>query len=437
MRRLLLIAALALVAGCGGEEEVRTSVAASLAPKGALALVEIDSDLDSGQWKAAQALLDRFPDGDKLLAKLAEEDLDLEDDLDPAFGDEVVVVGLASESEEPRFVALTRPDDEGKLKELLARKADLETRPVRGWTAIGEPDALSAYEQALGRGTIEGDAAYEAARAKLPEAALATAFVSGAAFAEKLPAAKFDWMALALTAEERGVRLAGTMRMQDAPDVEPVSRDLLDQVPGDALGVMAFGRGAFSQQLASPALGGFQEMLGLDFEPIADLLDGGGVLWVRSGLLIPEVTVLLAGGDAAAVEKLVRRFDADAPIQDAKLDGRPAKRVGVGPVGITWAEIDGRLVLTTAVSLRPSSEKLEDDVAFQEAREAAGMPDEADGFLYVNLQQVVPLVESLLGLGGEGLDPDVSANLRPLASLLAFGSSDGDQASFNVFLEIR
>lgn len=433
MRRLVVLAVLALLAGCGGEAAVQTGVGASLAPKGAVALVEIDGDLDSGQWEAAKALLARFPDGDKLLGKLADQDLDLEDDLDPAFGDQVVVVVLA----EDEWVALTQPDDEAKLKDLLARKEGLETRLVRGWTAIGEPDDLSAYEQALGQGTIEGDDAYEAARAKLPDDALATAFVSGSAFGDELPVAKFDWMSLALTAEERGVRVAGTVRMDDAPDVESVSGDLLEQVPGDALGVLAFGSGAFSEQLASPALGGVKELLGLDFEPIVELLDGGGVLWVRPGLPIPEVTVLLEGGDAAAVETLVRQFAADAPIQDVELDGRPAKRVGVGPVGITWADLDGRLVVTTAVSLRVSDEKLEDDAAFQEAREAAEMPDETDGFLYVNLQQVVPLVESLFGLGGEGLDPEISRNLRPLASLLAFGSSEGDEASFSFFLEIR
>lgn len=433
MRRFVVLAVLALLAGCGGEAGVQTGAGASLAPKSAVALVEIDGDLGSGQWEAAKALLARFPDGDKLLAKLADEDLDLEDDLDPAFGEQVVVVVLA----EDEWVALTQPDHEAKLEDLLARKEGLETRLVRGWTAIGEVDALAAYEQALGQGTIEGDAAYEAARAELPDDALATAFVSGSAFGDALAGAKFDWMSLALTAEERGVRVAGTMRSDDAPDIESVSADLLEQVPGDALGVLAFGRGAFSQQLASPALGGLQEMLGLDFQPIADLLDGGGVLWVRPGLPIPEVTVLLEGGDAAAIEKLVRQFAADAPIQDVELDGRPAKRIGVGPVGITWAEVDDRLVVTTAASVRPSDEKLEDDASFQEAREAAGMPDETDGFLYVNLQQVVPLVEGLFGLSGEGLDPEISRNLRPLASLLAFGSTDGDEASFSFFLEIR
>jgi hypothetical protein len=433
MRRFAVLAVLALLAGCGGEAGVQTGVGASLAPKDAVALVEIDGDLDSGQWEAAKALLARFPDGDKLLGKLADQDLDLEDDLDPAFGDRVVAVVLEGE----KFVALTQPDDEAKLKELVARDDELETRVVRGWTAIGKPDDLTAYEQALTQGTIEGDAAYEAAQAKLPEDALATAFVSGAALGEKLAGARFDWMSLALTAEERGVRVAGTVHSDDAPDIESVSDDLLEQVPGDALGVLAFGSGAFSEQLASPALGGLQEMLGLDFQPIADLLDGGGVLWVRPGLPIPEVTVLLEDGDAAAIEKLVRQFAADVPIQDVDFDGRPAKRVSVGPVGITWAEVDDRLVVTTAASLRPSDENLQDDASFQEAREAAGMPDETDGFLYVNLQQVVPLVESLFGLSGEGLDPEISRNLRPLASLLAFGSSEGDEASFSFFLEIR
>lgn len=419
MRRVLALAVLALLAGCGGGAEVQTGAGASLAPKSAVALIEIDGDLDTPQWQAAQTLLDQFPDGGRVVEKLEEY----------AAGGPVVVVVLDED-----FIALTK----GDLGELLDEK-DYVERTVQGWTAVAEEAAvLDRYEEALGRGTLEGDEAYLAALGKLPDEALATAYVSGSAVTAKLPASlpglggKLDWMALALTAEERGVRLAGTVRMLEAPEAGPVGSDLLDRVPGDALAVLAFGGGeGFAEQLGG--LGA----LGLDLEPVGELLEDGGVLWVQPGLPIPRVTLVLESGDAAAVDELVRTFAQGAPIEDAELDGEPARRINVGAAMITWAEIDGRVVLTTATSLGPAGETLGEDASFREAREASGMPDETNGFLYVDLQQVVPLVEGFFGLAGEGLDPEISRNLRPLASLLAYATGDGAEARFDLFLEIR
>jgi hypothetical protein len=416
MRRLLLIGALALLAGCGGEEQTGTSVASPLAPRSALAVVEIDGDLDSAQWEAARTLIGRFPDGDRFLGKVE----------DYAVGDRVVVVVLGED-----FVALSRADD------LLAEK-DYARREVQGWTAVAKSEAiLDRYEQALAGGTLEGDETYEAALGKLPDEALATAFLNGSAltgqFAERLPGfgGKVEWMAAALTAEERGVRLAGTARMKESTEARALSSELLDRVPGDALAVLAFGGGdGFADQL------GGLDALGLDLEPIGELLQDGGVLWVQPGLPIPRVTLVLESGDAGTVDEVVRTFAGDMPIEDAELDGEPARRINLGPAAITWAEIDGRVVLTTGTSLGATGETLADDAAFQDAREAAGMPDETTGFLYVNLQQVVPLVEGFFGLAGEGLGPEVSRNLRPLASLLAFATADGDETRFELFLEI-
>jgi hypothetical protein len=115
------------------------------------------------------------------------------------------------------------------------------------------------------------------------------------------------------------------------------------------------------------------------------------------------------------------------------------QRLTLGPVAILYGVVDGKLVVTdnpTAVrDLRDGGrDALSDDSTFQAARDAAGMPDETNGWLYVNLKDAVPLVEGLAGLGGQQVPAEVSANLRPLRSAIVFGASDDDVETVKVFV---
>jgi hypothetical protein len=445
----LLALALVLLPGCGADDGPGASDAVALAPRDTVALIELQSDLDSEQWQAVQALLDRFPDGDKVLGELTEtlaaEGLSLEEDVDPALGERLVVVVRLRGEQEPDVVALTQPDDGGKLRRLVARADDeLDLRDVGGWTAIGETGAITRYQDALDAGTLEGHDRYDAAAATFPDEALATAFVNGSVL-EDLPGfvagrQGLEWAALALTAEERGVRLAGTMKAADALETERFDEELLDEVPADALAVLAFGGGPeLERQLETPGADALESALGLNLEAIASLFDEGGVLWVRPGLPIPEATLLLPGATVAELDELLQPLAAigGGKVSKGQLGGAPATRVTLGPVTISYAEVDGRAVVTTARTLERPEQALPDSAAFGDAREAAGMPDETSGFLYVDLRRLVPLVEGLLGFSGEQVDDELSRNLRPLASALAYASTDGDEAHFAVFLEIR
>ncbi len=403
MRRLVFaLISLAIAtgaAGCGSGAG-QSGDAASLAPAGARALVEIDGDFDSDQWQAARELAARFPDGEKALEQVRE--------VDEAAGDRIV--GVAVDDEE--FVALTQPDDQAKLDSFLAEH-DLVSREIEGWTAVAEDAAvLDRYRAALERGTLEGDERYEAAGEALSDDALATVYARGDG--------EFEWAAFALTAEEEGLRLAGRVR-GGSGEAEPVASDLLAEVPGDVLAVLAFGGGLVPSELPNP--------LGVDLRPIAELLAGGGVVWARPGLPVPEVTALLPEGEADQLDALVRTFLGQEP-EAAELDGRPAKRVRVGSVTITYGEVDGRLVITTAAAPGASG-RLTDDRDFQDAREVSGMPDETNGFLYVNLRRIVPL------LGFLGADDELSRNLEPIASVLAFATGEGRDHELVVFVEIR
>ena len=65
------------------------------------------------------------------------------------------------------------------------------------------------------------------------------------------------------------------------------------------------------------------------------------------------------------------------------------------------------------------------------------MPDATSGFVYLNLKDTIPMLESLAGLGGTNVPSEVSANLAPLRSLLAWSGGSGDTRTFDVFLEIK
>ena len=75
---------------------------------------------------------------------------------------------------------------------------------------------------------------------------------------------------------------------------------------------------------------------------------------------------------------------------------------------------------------------LEDDEAFRDAAEAAGMPDETTGFVYVDADAAHELAEDAAALSGEeARSSEARANLEPLESVLVHGS---DSACFDAFL---
>ena len=410
MRSLLAALAtlclLAVASGCGAAND--TGSAALVAPASAKAVAEVDGNLDSDQWQAALDLVNRFPDGGKLLDKLHE--------VDDVAGDEVVVVVL----DDQKAVALTQPDDQGKLDSFV-EEYHLVTREQSGWTAIAEDDAtLDAYETALDEGPIEGDDQYEAARETFPGEALATLFARGESASE--------WTALAVTAEDDGFRLSGHLKTTEEHRLQPIDQEALDEVPGDAMAVLAFGGGDFLSNLPN----GFGAEL-TQIRPIVDALGGGAVVWVSPGIPFPEVTAILPNGNAMLVDGIVQLIAGQTP-EDTTLDGQPAKSVKAGPVTITYADVDGRLVLTTGSSLHGSG-GLQDDEGFKAARDKVGLPDDASAFVYVDVQRVSALV-SLLGATG-AVPSEVTRNLEHLDWLYLAAGGQGTDQEIGAFLAIK
>jgi hypothetical protein len=404
---LALLCLLAIAAGCGAANETGSG-AASLAPASAKAVAEVDGNLDSGQWGAALDLIGRFPDGDKLLDHLHEAD--------EAAGDELFLVLLGSE----QGVALTQPDDAAELRS-FADEYHLVTREIDGWTALAEDETtLDAYERARDAGTLDGNANYDAAQETFPDEALATLYARGETGSE--------WTAAALTAEDDGFRVSGHMKTTEAHRLQPIDQEALDEVPGDAMAVLAFGGGDFAANLPDEFGAALTQI-----RPLVDALGGGAVIWVSPGIPIPAVTAILPNGDAVLLDGLLPLIAGQTPA-DTQLDGQPAKSIKAGPVTITYADVDGRLVLTTGTSLHGSG-GLQDDEGFKAAREKVGLPDDASAFLYGDIQRISSLV-SLLGATGAA-PPEVSRNLEHLDWIYLAAGGSGDEQEIGAFLAIK
>jgi hypothetical protein len=61
------------------------------------------------------------------------------------------------------------------------------------------------------------------------------------------------------------------------------------------------------------------------------------------------------------------------------------------------------------------------------------MPTKTSGFLYVNVKDALPLVQTLAPMAGITLP----TGLDPLRTLTAYADEQGDTSSYTVFLEVK
>ncbi|MGZ8716658.1 MAG: hypothetical protein ACXWYO_06045, partial [Gaiellaceae bacterium] len=314
------------VAGCGSGGAGSSSLggAASIAPSNAVAFVALDSDVSSGQWKAVDGLLQRFPAHDELLANLRQAfeqhtKLSWADDVKPALGPELDLIALPGTK--PQLVGLTRGGDQAKLDALL-RKLDkgIVSEQIAGWTAFSSSrEALDAVTSATTK--LADNNTYRAAIAKLAGDALVRAYANGteaqqllALLGKQTPAAStppFAWASADVRASGDGVRVTAyshdgstqgvAPRLRRTPPA-PYTSNLVDEIPAGVLLVADFpvtpGRFQFSDMGAMPKA--LQTFLGASPAILAaldDVLGGETAVYVRAGLPIPEVTIVTRPND--------------------------------------------------------------------------------------------------------------------------------------------
>jgi hypothetical protein len=472
---LLALAALlaVLAAGCGGGDggAAGSDAAAEAVPASALAYVSVNSDLESGQWDKLRDHVDRFPDSsrlvDKLLEELADEGVDWERDVEPAVGPEVAIAAVdVDDDPEPEPVFLTKPDDVAKLDALLDRADDEEAtvrKEITGWQVVAESTAqLEAFERALDAGNLADDEDYTSAVAELPEEALVSFYVDGDAVTElarregqtaELPGfGRLRSLVGAAEAVDEGLEFEGTLEASGGDALRSYTPTLLERVPSGVFAAASFS-GAADQlneldeveglDLFIPKL---ERELGVTLGDLAELLSGEGVFYARrAAALFPELTLLVRVDDEArartTLERLGERLadELDARTGETTLDGEPAAFVVVEGVRFTYGVADGIATVTSARSLSPppEGERLADDAEFSDAKEASGLGEETAGFLYVNLEDTIELVESVADMQGEEVPPELARNLRPLRTLISHVSRDGDRLRFASLLTVE
>jgi hypothetical protein len=461
-----LAAASSLVAaGCGGVAESGGTLpdSASLAPADALAFATLTTDESSDQWKNATELVDRLPGAreglmDELTSTLDDQGLTWQADVASALGPEVVLVVTGDR----KTIVLTQPDDDAKLAALLAKADQPVVRArVAGWTALAEQQSdLTAYEASLARGTLSGDEGLAAGFAALPAEALVRAWVDVAGLTPELrqqlgQASQdldlgIDWLAAAVAAQDDGVRLAVGVRTPGGNGTEYEPK-LVGRVPDDAVAALSFGG---TQKLVDEVerripLGRIadqvQKATGVSVGGILDAFSGEGIVYVRPAGTAPEITLALTPPDPDQVWQTVDRLahslaqQSGTTVRTVTEDGRDVNLVEADGATVRYARLDGNTVIvTTGITgirdFAADGDKLDSSDAYRRAADAVGLGDRTGGFLYVDVDGLLPLVESL---AGGALSADDRAAIQQLDAFVLESSSGGDTTALTGFLRLN
>jgi hypothetical protein len=464
---VLLAAALAFAtAGCGGAAEPgggEVPDSASLAPADALAFATLTTDETSGQWTQASNLVARLPGGNRDLAAeltsaLDEQGLTWQDDVAPALGPEVVLVVTHDRT----TIVLTKPDDPAKLTTLIAKSDQPVARgTVDGWTALAEQQTdLTAYEASLARGTLAGDDSLAAGFEALPAEALVRAWVNVAAATPELgkelgQASKdldlgVDSLSAAVAAEDDGVRLAVGVRTPggDGTEYEP---KLVGRVPGDAVAALSFGG---TQKLVDEVerripLGDIADQVekatGVSVGGILDAFSGEGIVYVRPAGTAPEVTLVLAPPDPdkvwQTVDRLAHRIaeQSGTTVRTVNEDGRDVSLVDADGATVRYARLDDdTVIVTTGVTgirdFASDGDKLDSSDAYRRAADAVGLGDRTGGFLYVDIDGLLPIVD---GLAGDALSAEDREAIQKLDAFVLEASRGGETTTLTGFLRLN
>jgi len=457
------VLAAALAAGCGGAAS-KPAAGDAVVPAKTTVFLSVDTDASSAQFRAAMALLARFPAATRLVSAALGRGVDPAS-LAAAVGPEADVAVLSSPSERhAAAVVLVRPTDAAKLDSLLAKSGKPYVKAdVDGWTAIARTQAaLDRFEAARSSGSLADSSAYQDVMAGLPSQPLARFFVNGSA----VQTSGFGSLAGStvaaggtLTAEANGLRFEGFSRTADLATGQTYAATLPADVPPGTAVYASFNH--FDQQLksfldAAANKPGFTDQraqieafLGLSLDrDVLPLFAHEGALAVYPAGKRPAAALILQEDDPGKavhlVDRLVSRLNAFVHL------GR-VKTFSVGGVhghelplekrfSLVWAGFDGRFVLTSSKSgleqLVPNfgGRSLANDPAFRSAEAAARMPGQTTGFAYLDAGKGLPLLQEL---SGKKLPPAVSANVAPLGPLVFWSSPDAGRVRLSGFVGIQ
>jgi hypothetical protein len=423
--------------------------AAALVPPDAIAFVNVDGNLDSEQWQRlddlTRGLRLRTQVVDRVQKALRTAQLDFDEDVRPAIGDEFDMAVLGSENGEPEAIVFTKPKDESKLRSLVAAYDEhaegYRVERIGDWSVVADSTAMfqKVREAESGRSLADVQWFHEASD-RLTGDALARAYASGAAL-RSLPAeigglvraaGSPRWVAARLEAEQDAIRLelqAGSLN----PAPALYRPTLLRDVPSGAVLAVSFkdldrplGRLAADPALRD-SLREIERYLGVPLARLAPALRGEGAFYVLPGALLPTFALEVQSPDPQAAAGSLRTLAAQLR----------AKTGNVLPLRV--ARYGSRVVLTDApTTLGTAGGSLVDDQSFKDALAAAGAPDEVTFLAYADVHRLAPILQAVTQLLSRGsASPAGTQDLDRLGTLVSFGARSGSTSRFEARLSFR
>jgi hypothetical protein len=170
------------------------------------------------------------------------------------------------------------------------------------------------------------------------------------------------------------------------------------------------------------------------------------VLYVRRGNPVPEVTLVLAPPDVDQAFDSVNRIAESIARQEGTTvrstteGGRQVQIVEAEGVKVRYARIDDAVIVTTGSrgidDFVSDDAKLTSSDAFERAAEEVGLDGRTGGFLYVDVDGVLPLVDDLAG-GDEPVPADARDVVESLDAFILESSADGDVTTLTGVLRLN
>jgi hypothetical protein len=472
------------LAGCGGTTSIGAG-ASDLVPASAAAFIAIDTDPGSSQWQTVDALASKFPDKqkaiDELKKSLRKDKLDWDKDYRPALGKEADFVWLDFENNGDNFVILMQPKDEAAFKRLVVKGNATEKDPsqqivyekFKDWEVLALKQAtIDRFKQASqsAAGALSDEPAFTHAMDRLGGDAVARAYVRGdvlMTLARKYGGSEakpfldelgtLDWIAMKLGANSDGIGLDTIVHGTPGKQFKGLLRTpsfnakLPESVPQNALVYLTFhgSKNMFSDLTKNSLFDNpsYRQFAG-PVRDLASLLEGENAFYLRPGsghsadvpFEIPELTFVAAGSKrngARVIDMLLDRELGTLPAFET-IAGVTVHKLASGGVGLYYANVDGKLVVTDLPSgirgVKNAGRPLSESDAYRDAAHASGLPSKTQGFLYVDIRSTVPLVEKL---AQTPVSAEISRNLKPLRSAVEYAVARSHELQVSFFLRIK
>lgn len=350
------VAAIAVAAGCGGDDASSGGLGGALAyvPAETPFAVAIDTDLDGDQYKSLDSILNRFPGADTIKALLksqlsfGQEGVDFDKDLKPLLGNPAVisatdVASFLSDSADSGFVAALQVEDTDALDSLIDKTKPKELGEVAGATVYQDGDTFFAVEddivvlagsrelleQALERadgGESLSEEDFDAGLEGLPDDALARVYVDLQGLLgrseDAASARKIEWvdalrtLGLTISAQKESVDVEFNLRTEGGD----LTEDDLPLAAGDEAAEVVQRPREISVGLRDPSqlVAFFESALqAVDPQTFGDYEQGKRALEGRLDLDIERDVIAQLTGNLSLSATIEGEFGARAELKDA------------------------------------------------------------------------------------------------------------------------